>query len=53
MSEFADILCCKIGCLLLTSPTLVLPLGVSFKAKLLWNPFIEKIEHKLSGWKKL
>lgn len=43
MSEFADILCCKIECLPLSS----------FKAKLVWNPFIEKIEHKLSGWKKL
>jgi hypothetical protein len=30
-----------------------LPLGVSFKASLVWNPILEKIERRLAGWKKL
>jgi hypothetical protein len=30
-----------------------LPLGVSFKAKLIWNNIIEKVERRLAGWKRL
>ena len=28
-----------------------LPLGAPFKATSIWNPIIEKMERKLSGWK--
>ena len=30
-----------------------MPLGTSFKAASIWNPILEKIEKKLSGWKRL
>lgn len=30
-----------------------LPLGASFKASSIWNGVIEKVEHRLAGWKKL
>ena len=30
-----------------------MPLGTSFKAALIWNPIIKKMEKKLSGWKRL
>ncbi len=30
-----------------------LPLGASFKATSIWNGVIEKVEHRLAGWKKL
>ena len=49
--QLADILCCRIGVLPLTY--LGLPLGASFKAFLVWNPILEKIEKRLAGWKKL
>ena len=30
-----------------------MPLGTSFKIVLIWNPILEKMEKKLSGWKRL
>ena len=47
----ARILQCRVGSL----PTKYLgtPLGTSFKAASIWNPILEKMEKKLSGWKRL
>ena len=30
-----------------------LPLGASFKAKTIWEEVLEKLQHKLAGWKRL
>ena len=30
---------------------LEMPLGTSFKSATIWNPILEKMEKKLSGWK--
>uniref|UniRef100_A0A2N9G8A9 Reverse transcriptase zinc-binding domain-containing protein n=1 Tax=Fagus sylvatica TaxID=28930 RepID=A0A2N9G8A9_FAGSY len=30
-----------------------LSLGASFKASMVWNPILEKVERRLAGWKKL
>ena len=30
-----------------------MPLGAHYKAILIWNPNLEKVERKLSGWKRL
>jgi hypothetical protein len=30
-----------------------MPLGANFKSKAVWNSILEKIEHKLAGWKSL
>jgi hypothetical protein len=30
-----------------------MPLGASFKSKAIWNSIVEKMEHKLAGWKSL
>ena len=30
-----------------------MPLGTSFKIASIWNPILEKMEKKLSGWKRL
>ena len=30
-----------------------LPLGANFKYKTIWNPILEKMERKLTGWKRL
>ncbi|KAL4599735.1 hypothetical protein ACB092_11G147700 [Castanea dentata] len=30
-----------------------MPLGSSFKSPLIWNPILEKMEKRLSGWKRL
>jgi hypothetical protein len=51
MSSFADILCCRVGSLLLTY--LGMPSGTSYKALLVWNPILEKIKKRLSDWKRL
>ncbi|XP_075635227.1 uncharacterized protein LOC142607574 [Castanea sativa] len=32
---------------------LAMPLGTSFKTTLIWNPILEKMEKKLSRWKRL
>jgi hypothetical protein len=50
-SQLADILCCQIGSLPMMY--LGLPLGASFKASMVWNPILEKVERRLAGWKKL
>jgi hypothetical protein len=47
----ADILCCCIGSLPMNY--LGMPLGSTFKSTLIWNPFIEKMEYRLAGWKRL
>ena len=30
-----------------------MPLGASYKASVIWNPIIEKIELRLTGWQKI
>ena len=47
----AEFLGCQIGSLPLTY--LGMPLGASHKSPIIWNPILEKIEHKLAGWKKM
>ena len=47
----AEILGCQIRSLPMTY--LSIPLGASHKSPTVWNPILEKIEHKLAGWKKL
>lgn len=49
--EFIDVLCCKIGNFLMAY--LGIPLGPSFKVKMLWNPLIEKMDCRLFGYNKL
>ena len=51
LHHLATILCCRIGALPLLY--LGMPLGASFKASLIWNLILEKIERRLAGWKKL
>ena len=47
----ADILSCIVGSL--PMKYLEMPLGTSFKTIFIWNPILEKMEKKLSGWKRL
>ena len=47
----ANILHCKVGSL--PMKYLRMPLGTSFKTTSIWNPILEKMEKKLSGWKRL
>lgn len=49
--EFANILGCKIT----ASPLkyLGLPLGVTFKAKFIWNLIVRKMERRMAGWQRL
>ena len=44
-----------LGCRIRSSPInyLGMPLGASHKSPSVWNPILEKIEHKLAGWKKM
>ena len=49
--ELIDVLCCKIGNFLMAY--LGIPLGPSFKVKMLWNPLIEKMDCRLFGYNKL
>uniref|UniRef100_A0A2N9GQ47 Reverse transcriptase domain-containing protein n=1 Tax=Fagus sylvatica TaxID=28930 RepID=A0A2N9GQ47_FAGSY len=51
ISVLADSLCCNIGDLPLSY--LGMPLGASFKAVTVWNPILEKLDRRLSGWQKL
>ena len=46
-----EILGCQIGPLPMTY--FGMPLGASHKSPTIWNPILEKIEHKLVGWKKM
>ena len=45
----ANILQCRVG--KLPMKYLGMPLGTSFKSAAIWNPILEKMEKKLSGWK--
>ena len=40
------------GCKIIQLPMtyLGLPLGANFKSKSIWDPILEKMERKLSGW---
>jgi hypothetical protein len=49
--EIVDILSCKIGSLSMTY--LGMLLGAAFNSKSVWNPILEKMDQRLSGWKKL
>ena len=51
LEDLVQILGCKI--VSLPMKYLGLPLGATFKAKLIWNPIIERIEKRLAGWKRL
>ncbi|KAF5473466.1 hypothetical protein F2P56_010075, partial [Juglans regia] len=42
-----------LGCIDLPMKYLGLPLGASFKAKSIWDGVVEKIEKRLSGWKRI
>jgi hypothetical protein len=47
MLVLADIICCRIG--VLPKTYLSIPLGTGFKSLSIWNPIIEKVEHRLAG----
>ena len=51
LSNLAEFLWCHTGELPLSY--LGMPLGASYKATTVWNPILEKMEHRLSGWQKL
>lgn len=51
LAKFTDILCCIIESL--AKDYLGMPLGAYLKVQFLWNLILEKMECKLSGWKKL
>ena len=50
LDALANILQCRVGSL--PMKYLGMPLGTSFKTVSIWNPILEKIEKKLSGWKR-
>ena len=47
--ELASILQCRAGSL--PMKYLGMPLGTSFETTSIWNPVLEKMEKKFSGWK--
>ena len=49
LDALANILQCRVRSL--PMKYLGMPLGTSFKTALIWNPILEKMEKKLSGWK--
>ena len=51
LDALACVLCCKVGCLPMSY--LGMPLGANFKDALIWNPIIERMEKRLSNWKRL
>ena len=51
LDALANILSCRVGNLPLKY--LGMPLGTSFKTTSIWNLILEKIEKKLSAWKRL
>ena len=51
LDALANILQCRVGSL--PMKYLGMPLGTSFKTISIWNPILEKIEMKLSRWKRL
>ena len=50
-----DSLAAILGCKTVQLPMsyLGLPLGANFKSKSIWNPILEKMERKLSGWQRM
>ena len=51
LDVLANILQCRVGSL--PMKYLEMPLGTSIKTASIWNPILEKMEKKLSGWKRL
>ena len=49
LDALANILQYRVGSL--SMKYLGMPLGTSFKTASIWNPILEKMEKKLSGWK--
>ena len=50
-----DDLAAIVGCKIIPLPMnyLGLPLGANFKSKSIWDPILEKMERKLSGWQRM
>ena len=51
IGALANILRCRVGSL--PMKYLGMPLGTPYKTASIWNPILEKMEKKLSGWKRL
>ena len=51
LDALTNILCCKVGNL--PMKYLVMPLGTPYKTTSIWNPILERMEKKASGWKRL
>ena len=51
LEDLAGILGCKTS--ILPMQYLGLPLGAKYKAKAIWNWILERLEHRLAGWKRL
>ena len=51
LNVLACVLCCRVGSLPMTY--LSMPLGAHCKDSSIWNPIIEKMERRLSSWKRL
>ena len=51
IQSLANILQCRVHSLPMTY--LGMPLGSSYKTPSIWNPILERMEKKLSGWKRL
>ena len=51
LNALARTLCCKVGTLPLRY--MGMPLEAHYKDSSTWNPIIEKMENRLSGWKRL
>ena len=51
LDALTNILQCRVGSL--PMKYLGMSLGTSFKTVSIWNPILEKMEKKLSGWKRL
>ena len=51
IQSLANILQCRVGSLPMIY--LGMPLGSPYKTTAIWNPILERLEKKLSGWKRL
>ena len=51
IQHLANILQCRVSSLPMIY--LGMPLGTSYKTTSIWNPILERMEKKLSGWKRL
>ncbi|KAL0011247.1 hypothetical protein SO802_006355 [Lithocarpus litseifolius] len=51
IDALANILSCRVGSM--PMKYLGMPLGTLFKTASIWNPILEKMEKKLTGWKRL